>query len=186
MAFVALLDASVLVPGSLSDTLLRAAESYLYRLTWSDEILAEVERSLISSLGVDPDKARRRVDAMRLAFPEAAVESYQTLEPSIPGVHPDDRHVAAAAVKAGAQVIVTSNLRHFPQSALDPYDIEAQSLDEFLQHLFHLASERMVQIIVEQAVALRSPPRSPLEVCEHLRPFAPGFVQLVEKDLSGR
>lgn len=55
-------------------------------------------------------------------------------EPLIEGLKlpdPDDRHVLAAAIKAGAQVIVTRNLKDFPETDLQPWDIEAQSPDAF-------------------------------------------------------
>ncbi len=50
---------------------------------------------------------------MKKAFPEALVTGHEPLIPGMPNA-PGDRHVAAAAMKAGAQVIVTSNLRHMP------------------------------------------------------------------------
>lgn len=38
----------------------------------------------------------------------------------------------AAAIKAGAQVIVTSNLKHFPAADLRQWDVEAKSPDDFV------------------------------------------------------
>jgi hypothetical protein len=39
--------------------------------------------------------------------------------------HEKDRHVLAAAIRAGVQAIVTFNPQDFPPEALEPYDIEA-------------------------------------------------------------
>lgn len=48
----------------------------------------------------------------------------------LPG--PKDRHVLAAAIKSGAQVIVTRNLKDFPASGLEPWSVEAKSPDAFV------------------------------------------------------
>ena len=70
MAFPAFLDACVLVPIALTDTLLRLAEAETYRPLWSDQVLDEVERNLPKvASSVTLEKASRRVTAMRDAFP---------------------------------------------------------------------------------------------------------------------
>lgn len=50
----------------------------------------------------------------------------------------DDRHVVAAAIRAGAQVIVTANVKDFPAAALEPFNIEAQHPDVFIVGLIDL------------------------------------------------
>ena len=45
---VALLDANVLFPFTLRDTLLRAAAAGLFQVRWSDEILTETTRNLVA------------------------------------------------------------------------------------------------------------------------------------------
>ena len=47
--FIVLLDANVLFPFSLRDTLLRAAAAGLYRLRWPSRILDETTRNLVST-----------------------------------------------------------------------------------------------------------------------------------------
>ena len=64
---------------------------------------------------------------------------------------PKDRHVLAAAVRSGAQTIVTFNLKDFPEEALGPWDILAQSPDEFLVHQYHLSPEVVFRKLEEQA-----------------------------------
>lgn len=63
--FRALLDACVLVPIALADTLLRLAEAGLYRPLWSETIIEEMVRAIES---VHPElgdgRARRRADVM--------------------------------------------------------------------------------------------------------------------------
>lgn len=61
---------------------------------------------------------------MRAAFPNASVNGYQHLIAAMTN-DAKDRHVAAAAVRGNAALIVTANLRDFPPAALEQYDIEA-------------------------------------------------------------
>jgi hypothetical protein len=71
--FSAVLDANVLYPFSLRDTLLRLAELELYRPLWSGRILEEMRAALLAH-GVGDDRAERLVDTMREAFEEAEVD----------------------------------------------------------------------------------------------------------------
>lgn len=176
--FGAVLDASVLFPAAVRDTLLRAAAAGLYRVQWSDEILEEVRRNLVSSGRATYEQAQRLVDIMRQAFPEAAVAGYEGLIDRLTN-DPKDRHVLAAAIVGHAEVIVTDNLRDFPHQALAPFNLEAQSADAFLTHLFDAARERMVQVVLEQTNALRSPPKTYREVLESIGKQAPTFARLV-------
>jgi PIN domain len=95
--FAAVLDACVLFPMVLRDTLLRSAEKSLYRAHWSAEILEETTRNLIQTGRIDEAGARRLVSAMATAFPDADVSGYEFLIPSMIN-DLKDRHVAAAAV----------------------------------------------------------------------------------------
>src|SRR4051812_1551533 len=110
--FIVVVDANVLFPLTLRDTVLRAAAAGFYQVRWSADILDEMERNLISTGTVPAQKAVRFRATMEKYFPEAQVTGYQALIPAMTN-HPKDRHVVAAAVKAGAQVIATANLKDF-------------------------------------------------------------------------
>ncbi len=55
---------------------------------------------------------------MNEAVPSALVTGHEKLVESLTLPDPDDRHVLAAAIRAGAQVLVTFNLDDFPDDAL--------------------------------------------------------------------
>lgn len=105
---VALLDACVLVPMPLADTLLRLAEPpALFEARWSDDILAEVTRTLVGRFAKSPEKARYREASMREYFPHALVPDYRSLIGRMRN-HPKDRHVLAAAVACKATTSLPS------------------------------------------------------------------------------
>ena len=89
-----------------------------------------------------------------------------------------DRHVAAAAVMCGAQIIVTDNTKDFTPL---PEGIEAQTADEFLQNQFDLGPYQIVELLREQAAALKNPPRSFDELLTGLGRSTPGFVEIVRE-----
>jgi predicted nucleic acid-binding protein len=181
----AVLDACVLAPAALRDTLLRAAAKGLYRLVWSDLILAETERALIEAGLTDAPRARRLIEAMRLAFPDAAVVVPARTIEAMPN-DPKDRHVAAAAVAARVQVIVTANLRDFPALVLDPLGVHAESPDVFLNRLCDHDLDLMAQIVAEQAAALRAPPMTVEEVLDNLADYAPTVVARLRRRRAER
>ena len=96
-----MIDANVLYPFSLRDTLLRAAEAGLYQVLWSDGILEETRRNLVASAAVSEELAERLVAVMNTAFPEARVTGHEAFLESMAN-HPRDRHVAAGPQAARA------------------------------------------------------------------------------------
>lgn len=175
--FLVVLDANVLFPFTLRDTLLRAAAMGMFQVYWSEEILAEATRNLISTGRMNEEQAAHLLAAMRNAFPEAIVHAYEALIPSMTNDE-KDRHVAAVAVKVGAQVIVTSNLKDFRSL---PNGIEAQSPDAFL---LDLNQDDVLELLERQARALRRPPVTLEQLLGGLNKTVPRFAQQVQALLS--
>lgn len=157
MSFSAVLDANVLYPFSLRDTLLRLAELELYAPLWSARILEETRAALLE-YGITPERAERLVEKMREAFEEAEVDEAEIarLEPAMTN-DPGDRHVLACAVAADSELVVTFNLDHFPNEACEPVGVEARHPDDFLLDLLDLAPEAVLATLQEQAADLNPP-----------------------------
>jgi hypothetical protein len=136
------------------DTLLRLAkEPAFYSPKWSEEILNEVRRTL-ARFGRTPAQIDRRIDTMKRAFPEAMVQGFSGFIP-VMGNNEKDRHVLAAAVKCGAQVIVSDNQKHFPAESLAPYDLEVMTADQFFRHQYHLDPDSFIDVLKEQAMDIK-------------------------------
>jgi predicted nucleic acid-binding protein len=170
------LDACVLVNAALRDTLLRIAEPpRLYLPRWSNDIIEETTRTLENKLGLSPQQTARLVGQLREHFEDCWVEGYEQFVPAMTN-DPKDRHVLAAAVRTGAQTIVTFNTKDFPEAAVAPWDIVVQTPDEFLMHQFHLNPEVVLAKLTEQAQARQGITRL-LEIHEKTVPDFTAFVR---------
>jgi predicted nucleic acid-binding protein len=181
--FPAILVACVLVQAAVRDTLLRLFEQRLFLARWSDEIIEETVRTL-QKFGYTPQQTNWLLNQLRRHFADAWVErGYRELIPAMTN-HEKDRHILAAAVKAGCEVIVTYNFRHFPAESLKPFGIEAKHPDEFLIDLYHANGEMVVHELHEQGSELRTP-RTINQVLDWLeRCECRQFVNLVRAKLA--
>ncbi|MBL9088563.1 MAG: PIN domain-containing protein [Planctomycetia bacterium] len=161
MPLTVLYDACVLHPAPLRDLLVRIAATGVVRARWTEQILDECFESI---LRVRPDlnaeALRRTRELMTEAVPDCLVRGYEDLVGGLKLPDADDRHVLAAAIRAGAEVIVTANLADFPSSVLSTFQIEAKHPDDFVLETIGLAPALVVQVLVEQAGALKRPPRT--------------------------
>ena len=115
MAFIVVYDANAMVGNTLRDLLVRIAQSGLVQAKWTEQILDETFAAVLKSRpDVDPDKLSRVRELMVEAVPDSLVHGHEPLIDGLQLPDPDDRHVLAAAIKAGAQVIVTAT-RTSPQ-----------------------------------------------------------------------
>lgn len=181
MAFLAVVDACALYPFHLRDTLLRLADRELYDVRWSAEILGEMSRNLIKNHGMSTEGTQRLVDHMQAFFPEAMVPA-EAIGHLIPVMTNDekDRHVLAAAQACGAEAVITSNVKHFPETATAPLGIDAIHPDDFLQTLFAIDPGLVNLVLEEQAADLVDPPFTVEEILDALLREAPEFVRLLK------
>lgn len=95
-----------------------------------------------------------------------------------------DRHVLAAAVKTPCEVIMTYNLKDFPQESLKPFGITAKHPDEFLIDLYYVDGEIVVHVLHQQGAELKNP-RSIVEVLTSLETCrCTQFSQLIREKLE--
>lgn len=167
--FTALYDACVLHPPAIRDLLMRLALTDLFRAKWSGDIHQEWMRSVRRQR---PDIAWETLEHVRGLMDahvrDCLVDGYEELIPALALPDANDRHVLAAAIRGQADVIVTYNLRDFPDSALSRYGIEAQHPDEFVSHLIDLDAGKVLAAVREQRAGLIRPPVDALTFVERL------------------
>ena len=180
----ALLDANVLYPAPLRDLLMHLATAKLYRARWSATIHEEWIRNLLLNR---PDLARAPLEAtrdmMNRAVPDGLVAGYETRMSELQLPDAGDRHVLAAAIEGGADVIVTFNLKDFPLAALEPWGIVAQRPDDFVCGLMDADEERVILAVRRQRSFLKNPPKT---VEEHLQTLGEQQLPRSVARLQGR
>jgi len=168
LSFTVVYDANALYPMSLRDLLVRIGQTTLVRARWTAEIMDEWSRALVARRPDLETRIQRTVQLMNGAIRDVLVTGYESLVPSLRLPDPGDRHVLAAAIRAGAQTIVTFNLGHFPREVLELYGIEAQHPDEFVEHLIDLGGRKLADIVATMAAEKRNPPMTAEDVAGSL------------------
>jgi predicted nucleic acid-binding protein len=164
---VVVYDACVLYPAPLRDLLLRLALTDTFRARWTDRIHDEWIRAVLASRSdLNAAQLARTRALMDTAIPDALVTGYDALIEQLTLPDPDDRHVLAAAIRAQASVIVTSNLRDFPSEHLRPHGIEVQHPDAFVAQLLDLSPGSVCTAVRDQRQSLKNPPRSVRELLD--------------------
>lgn len=158
--FTAIYDASVLYPAPLRDLLMHLALTDLFRARWTDRIHEEWITALLARR---PDLSRAQLERTRslmdAAVLDALVTGYDELIDGLSLPDPNDRHVLAAAIRVGADVIVTANLSDLPAAVLAGYGIDAQHPDEFALNLLDLAPAAVCRAVRAHRTSLVQPPK---------------------------
>ncbi len=162
---IAVLDANVLYPAPVRDILLHLADVKLFQPKWTDLIHDEwVRNLLINRPDIESKSLKKTRIAMESAFPDAHVSFYESIIDEITLPDPDDRHVLAAAIKSGAKIIVTNNVKDFPAKNLRPYHTTAMTADHFVKKLIMLDEIRALNAFHAQVRNMRNPPLSVSQV----------------------
>ena len=157
----AFLDANVLYSAGLRDLFMRLALRGLFRPRWSDMVhekwMAAIQRHF-------PDITRQQLVRTRylmdLHAKDSLVTGFEYRIEMLQLPDPDDRHVLAAAIHTKASIIVTQDIKDFPQSVLTPHDIEVQHPDELVRQLFLRDPGAVVAAARQHRANLDNPPRS--------------------------
>ena len=173
---VALLDANVLFPFRKRDILLRFHHAGLFRGRWTERILDEWTLNLLEQKPHLEPSVRSQRHAMHEHFAEALVTGYEPLIGTLELPDADDRHVLAAAIRCGAQYIVTDNLADFPAEVLKRFDIEAINADGFLSATFALYPSEALGVLRSLREAYTNPSFTPSAFIRDLT--AKGLPQL--------
>ncbi|HGL6718383.1 PIN domain-containing protein [Burkholderia contaminans] len=168
--YTALLDACVLFPIAVADSLMSLATAGLFAAKWTQRI----EQEWITNLEeLRPDLKGRlevRRDGMREAVPDWEVNesAWEPLVGNMKLPDPDDQHVLAAAIAGHADCIVTANLRDFPAEIVSPYGIEIIHPDRFIINQWDLDHIATMSAFKGMRARWRNPKATPEDFAQAL------------------
>jgi predicted nucleic acid-binding protein len=171
----------VLYPAPLRDFLLELASASLFRAKWSEDIHGEWISALLAKReDLTAEQLRRTCALMPAAVPDALVEGHHCLIGGLELPDPDDRHVLAAAIHAGADAIVTFNLRDFPQEVVQRFNLEVLHPDDFIQFQYDFNNAAVIIAARRCRERLKNPSKTVTEYLETLaRQGLPKTVSLL-------
>ena len=166
---IAVYDACVLYPAPLRDLLMHLTLAGGCDARWTDRIHDEWTRSVLAGRpDLTAEKLARTRGLMDQHAPGAKVAGYEGLIAGLSLPDPNDRHVLAAAIRAGAGVIVTFNLRDFPADALRPHGVSAEHPDGFVAGRYDADPHPVRLAAARHRRGMRRPPATPAEYLEML------------------
>jgi len=176
----AVYDANILYPAPIRDLFIRIAQAGLVRAKWTDAIHEEWMRNVLKdNPHLSAERLARTRTLMNEAVRDCLVTGYEELISTLSLPDLDDRHVLAAAIHAGADVIVTCNLADFPAETLAGFNIEAQHPDDVLAYLLDQAPGVLCACLKRQRESLRNPPKTAGELLATLETH--GLTQAVTR-----
>jgi hypothetical protein len=150
------------------DLLLWFAYKDLYTPKWSNHIFDEW-KEVMRRKNVPTDEIQKRVQAVNDNFGDALVTNYENIILCLKLPDPKDCHVVAAAIKTNANVIVTNNLKDFPQDYLRTFGLSIKSADDFLCDIIDLNPDDALEAFRELVLNKRNPPLDEYEVLDRFR-----------------
>ncbi|MGD1844380.1 MAG: PIN domain-containing protein [Salibacteraceae bacterium] len=119
--------------------------------------------------GINEQEANKRIGKANLAFPNALVENYESLIETLKLPDEEDKHVLAAAIKTNANVIVTNNLKDFPNDYLLKFGLKAKKADDFITDTIDLNPSIAADAFRAMVLNRRNPKMDEYEVLKRLR-----------------
>jgi predicted nucleic acid-binding protein len=166
--FTCVLDTNVIYPIETRDILFWFAFYELFTIKWSKDVFTEWE-NVMRRKGASELEIQKRIENANSAFPDAQVLNYEDLIEKLELPDPDDRHVVAAAIKTNADLIVTNNIKDFPETYLAKYGLKAINPDDFLTDLIDLNPDQAVKAFRKLVLNRRNPDLDEFQVLESLR-----------------
>lgn len=119
--------------------------------------------------GISEEEAIKRTQIVNEAFSDALVENYEPLIKTLSLPDEKDNHVLAAVIKTNANLIVTNNLKDFPEDYLASFGLSAKCADGFLTDIIDLNHKTSIKAFKDLVLNKRNPYLDEYEILDIFR-----------------
>ncbi|PTM01982.1 MAG: nuclease [Bacteroidetes bacterium] len=168
LRFTCVLDTNVIYPIDIRDLLFWFASYDLFTPKWSKHIFEEWE-SVMERKDIPLKEIKKRISKAQQAFPDALVENYEPIISALTLPDEKDRHVLAAAIKTNANVIVTNNIKDFPDKYLSGFGLTAKTADDFLTDTIDLNNDLAIEAFRALVLNRTNPKLDEFEILNRFR-----------------
>lgn len=183
-AHTVFVDANVFYGIRVTSLLLHLAQSNMFRSRWSDRVHREWIDNLHRNRNIPRERLEKRRQAIDASVLDCLVTGYQPLEERYVLPDPNDRHVLAGAVTAGADLLLTFNLTDFPPDVLLECGLTAVHPDDFFLTVFGLSAEAFIERVKADFHHYKTPPLTSGQYLEDLRKAGLPKTALLIKNLK--
>ena len=157
------IDADCLHKLYLRTLLLTLASSGDVHFLWTREVFEEAAKSLVARYPEDTEKLRLKFELIKKHFYENEVKGYERLIGTLGCRDLNDEHVLAGAIQGKAEVLLTFNLRDFPEKSL--LGVQVMHPDTFLTLWLEANPIAGIQVISNWLERFENPPISAHKAC---------------------
>ena len=170
---IVLLDADVLYKYTTRSLIFELAFLEAIKPRWTQEITNEAISNLAKINTNWADNLKRNLKYVQDSFPGSSigsklVDGIVNNEGTLHGVHIKDQHVAAAAIVAKADALITGNLRDFALETLTAFGIDLFSPDQFFSQLAKTNPKVLASAIALQLNDFKNPTLSINDYADYL------------------
>lgn len=178
-----LLDANVLYSQPMRMLLLNLAslDECAAQMFWTEKIDDEWSNAVVRNHPDSKESVANQVESIRESFGDRYVLNHEHLIDKLVLPDPDDRHVLAAAIKSGCNIIATDNAKDFPKQTLSEYGIRRMTRDELMCHLFINENDSVLEALANFARIHKNPELTVEDILIRLERSVPSFTNLVRE-----
>ena len=174
------LDANIFVKAWVVDVVMCLADDGFLDPVWSETVLEEAAEAICAVRGCPRSSADAYLAAVQRFYPEGLVGGWEPLVELFDLPDADDCHVAAAAAYTHCDMLLTFNVRDFPQETMADWGIDVVTPDDLAMMCVDVDRDAVAGMMVRLTASKRRPPRTlDAEAAGLLRSGLPRFSEFV-------